>query len=149
MTNAINNYFFIVFTSKKIPFFVRPSEVSIKTDAFEQSANWYKKGEDRLLICAIGGKDKVGAFFKSKVLRPIVDAGAFSRIALVLDRDEKEVGSVESHASSVLKSVVTTMRNNEWISNSHKDAYDMEQGIDALLVIIPTEHQGAADRKVA
>ena len=40
-----------------------------------------------------------------------MDAGAFSRIALVLDRDEKEVLSVEAHASSVLKPVVTTMRN--------------------------------------
>ena len=53
-----------------------------------------------------------------------MDAGAFSRIALVLDRDEKEVLSVEAHASSVLKPVVTTMRNNEWISNAYKDAYE-------------------------
>ena len=122
-----------------------PADIAIKTDTFEQSANWYQKNEDRLLICAVGGKDKVGAFFKSKILRPIVDAGAFSRIALVLDRDEKEVPSVEAHASSVLKPVVTTMRNNEWISNAYKDAYEMEQMIDALLVVIPTEHQGALE----
>ena len=74
-----------------------------------------------------------------------MDAGAFSRIALVLDRDEKEVLSVEAHASSVLKPVVTTMRNNEWISNAYKDAYEMDQMIDALLVVIPTEHQGALE----
>ena len=99
-----------------------PADIAIKTDTSPQSANWYQKDEDRLLICAVGGKDKVEAFFKSKILRPIVDAGAFSRIALVLDRDEKEVLSVEAHASSVLKPVVTTMRNNEWISNAYKDA---------------------------
>ena len=122
-----------------------PSEVDIKTDTFEQSANWYEKGQDRLLICAVGGKDKIGAFFISKVLRPIVDAGAFSRIALILDRDEKKVEAVEAQASSLLKPVVTMMRNNEWVSNIYKDAYDMEQEIDALLVVIPTEHQGALE----
>ena len=87
-----------------------PADIAIKTDTFEQSANWYQKNEDRLLICAVGGKDKV-----------------------------------EAHASSVLKPVVTTMRNNEWISNAYKDAYEMDQMIDALLVVIPTEHQGALE----
>ena len=122
-----------------------PADISIKADTFEQSANWYENGTDRLLICAVGGKDNVGVFFKSKILRPIADAGAFSRIALVLDRDEKEVESVEAHASSVLKPIVTKVRNNEWISNSYRDAFNLEQMIDALLVVIPTEHQGALE----
>ena len=34
-----------------------PADIAIKTDTFEQSANWYQKDEDRLLICAVGGKD--------------------------------------------------------------------------------------------
>ena len=41
---------------------------------------------------------KVGPFFKEKVLRPVVDAGAFSRVALVLDRDDSEIKSIEDHA---------------------------------------------------
>lgn len=86
-----------------------PANIAIKPDTFDQSANWYENGEDRLLICAMGGKDKVRAFFTQKILRPIVDAGAFSRIALVLDRDDGDIKSIEDHASSVFKPVITTM----------------------------------------
>jgi len=122
-----------------------PADIAIKTDVFEQSANWYEKEDDRLLICAVGGKNNVGSFFKEKILRPVVDAGAFSRIALVLDRDESEIKSIEDHASSVLKPVVRTMRNNEWVQNKYTDAYNTEQTIDSLLVVIPTEHEGALE----
>ena len=122
-----------------------PDGIAIKSNTFDQSVNWYKKDDDRLLICSVGGKDKFAEFFRSTVMRPIVDAGAFSRIALVLDRDDKEIQSIEAHASSVFKPVVTTMKNNEWIKNSYMDAYGIEQAIDALLVVIPTEHQGALE----
>ena len=122
-----------------------PANIAIKPDAFEQSVNWYEKGDDRLLICAVGGKSSVRSFFKEKVLRPVVDAGAFSRIALVLDRDESEIKSIEDHASSVFKPVISTMRNNEWIPNKYTDAYGTEQMVEGLLVVIPTEHEGALE----
>lgn len=92
-----------------------PANIAIKADASPQSANWYENGDDRLLICAVGGKSNVGSFFKEKILRPVVDACAFSCIALVLDRDESEIKSIEDHASSVFKPVISTMRNNEWV----------------------------------
>lgn len=122
-----------------------PKNIAIKPDSFDQSANWYENGEDRLLICAIGGSGNVRSFFRDKIMRPIIDAGAFSRIALVLDRDENEIKSLEDHASSVFKPVISTMRNHEWIQNTYKDAYDTEQIIEGLLVIIPTEHEGALE----
>ncbi|MCR5684899.1 MAG: hypothetical protein K6G81_05680 [Lachnospiraceae bacterium] len=122
-----------------------PANIAIKPDVFEQSANWYENGDDRLLICAVGGKSNVGPFFKEKVLRPIVDAGAFSRIALVLDRDDSEIKSIEDHASSVFKPLISTMCNNEWVPNKYMDAYATEQMIEGLLVVIPTEHEGALE----
>ena len=122
-----------------------PKNIAIKEDTFDQSVNWYEKGEDRLLICSVGGKDKFSSFFYAKILRPIVDAGAFSRIALVLDRDNKEIASIEAHASSVFKPVITSMHNNLWIENNYIDAFGTDQIIDALLVVIPTEHQGALE----
>ncbi len=122
-----------------------PVNISIKGDAFIHSINWYMKGDDRLLICGVGGKDNMSSFFKDKVLRPIVDAGAFSRIALILDRDDKEIESIESHASNFFKPVVNQMKNNCWIENHFTDSYNMEKTIEALLVIVPTEHQGALE----
>ena len=35
-----------------------PANIAIRP-AFDQSANWYENGDDRLLICAVGGKAKL------------------------------------------------------------------------------------------
>lgn len=122
-----------------------PKDIAIKKDEFEQSINWYEKGDERLLICAVGGKDKMRNFFERKVLKPIIDADAFTRIALILDRDNKEISSIEAHASSVFKPVVNSMTNNQWVENHYTNAYDLDQIIEALLVVVPTEHQGALE----
>ena len=122
-----------------------PKDIAIKEDTFEQSVNWYEKGDDRLLICAAGGKDNIGAFFKNKLLRPIVDAAAFSKIALILDRDNKEINSIEAHASSLFRPVANALKNNCWVENRYIDAFNTEQTIEALLVVIPSEHEGALE----
>ena len=122
-----------------------PKNVAITADGIEQSVNWYKRGDDMLLICGVGGKDNMAAFFKKKVYRPIVDAGAFERIAVVLDRDEKAIESIEAHASSIFRPVVTEMKNNVWVDNEYEDAYETRQKVEALLVVIPTEHEGALE----
>ena len=74
-----------------------------------------------------------------------IDAGAFSRVALVLDRDNNEIASIEAHASSVFRPVITAMQNNLWTENHYIDAFGTDQKIDALLVVVPTEHQGALE----
>ena len=57
-----------------------PKDIAIKEDHSRgESLNWYEKDSDRLLICGVGGKDNMGSFFNNKILRTIVDAGAFSR----------------------------------------------------------------------
>lgn len=122
-----------------------PKNVEIKANSFEQSINWYEKGDEHLLICGVGGKDNMTSFFKNKLYRPIVDAGAFSKIAVVLDRDNKELDSLEAHASSIFKPVVTIMKNNTWTTNEYKDAFGLKQVIESLLVIIPNEHEGALE----
>ena len=37
------------------------------------------------------------------------------------------------------------MHNHEWVQNTYKDAYGTEQLIEGLLVVIPTEHEGALE----
>ena len=58
-----------------------PKDIAIKPDSFQESVNWYEKDDDRLLICGAGGKDCIQSFFRKKILKPVIDAGAFSRIA--------------------------------------------------------------------
>ena len=123
-----------------------PKDIAIKEDHSRgESLNWYEKDSDRLLICGVGGKDNMGSFFNNKILRTIVEAGAFSRIAVVLDRDDREIHALEMYASSIFKPVVTNMKNNRWIENYYKDAFNTEQVLESLLVVIPKEHQGALE----
>ena len=122
-----------------------PAEINIKASSFEQSVNWYQKGDDKLLICAVGGKDNMSSFFKNKLYRPIIDAVAFSKLAVILDRDNNTIDSLEKHASALFEPVITSLKNNAWISNSYRDSFGEEKQIEALLVAIPTEHQGALE----
>ena len=78
-----------------------PRDLQIKEDGIEESINWYEKGEDRLLICGTGGKDRIKSFFENKIKQSIINSDAFEKIALVLDRDDKSIENITAHASSV------------------------------------------------
>ena len=41
--------------------------INISED-YNETVNWYKKGNDKLVICSVGGKDRFGNFFSEKVL---------------------------------------------------------------------------------
>lgn len=123
-----------------------PSHLNIKQDEFGESINWYQKDSDRLLICGVGGKDKMTSFFKKKLLAPLIDSdNTFEKIAIVLDRDDKTIDSIEAHASNLFKPVVTEMRNNMWIDNQYIDNFGTSKSIESLLVVIPSENQGALE----
>ena len=87
----------------------------------------------------------MGTFFENKIMRPIIDAGAFSKMAVVLDRDDQEICSIEAHVSSIFRPVVTTVLDHQWVNNHYTDSFDTAQMIEVLLTVIPTEHQGALE----
>ena len=122
-----------------------PKDINIKEDKNKgESVYWYKKQEDRLLICGVGGKDKMQSFFADKVLRTMKDAAAFSKIAVILDRDDKEISDIHAHASSIFRPVITSIVNNQWTINKYEGPYQ-EEAVETLLVVIPKEHQGALE----
>lgn len=122
-----------------------PEHLDIKQTEFEQSVNWYKRGDDKLLICGVGGKDKMSSFFKEKISSPMTKSDAFSKVVLVLDRDDKSIESLEAHASHLFKPILTKMKNNLWIDNSYLDGFGILKTVSSLLVVIPTEHEGALE----
>lgn len=122
-----------------------PRDLQIKEDGIEESINWYEKGEDRLLICGTGGKDRIKSFFENKIKQSIINSDAFEKIALVLDRDDKSIENITAHASSVFSPVITSAKNNEWIENIYKNGFGQDKAIEMLLVVIPIEHQGALE----
>lgn len=122
-----------------------PEHIDIKQSEFDQSINWYKRGDDRLLICGVGGKDKMSSFFNEKILSPMIKSEAFSKIILILDRDDKTIESIESHSSHLFIPIVTEMKNDCWIDNNYCDAFGIKRTVSSLLIVVPTKHQGALE----
>ena len=63
----------------------------------------------------------------------------------MLDRDDETVDSIERHVSAIFHPIITTMVNNKWIRNAYANDYKLKREIEALLVVIPTKHQGALE----
>ena len=51
-----------------------PSGLDIKAQEQNENVVWYKKGNEKLMICAVGGKDNFGQFFSRYIQRPIFNA---------------------------------------------------------------------------
>lgn len=122
-----------------------PKELAIKTRNQNESVNWYKKGDDYLLICGVGGKDNFGDFFETRIKHPIVDANAFEKVAVVTDRDEWEVDEIERGLRDSLQSLFQTVKNRAWSKNEYTDSFGMRNEIEMLLLIVPKEHFGALE----
>ena len=122
-----------------------PRDLQIKEDRIEESVNWYEKGKDRLLICGVGGKDRIKPFFENKIEPSIVNADSFEKVALLLDRDDRDIPSMENHASSMFSPIVSKAVQNRWTANHYINGFGQDKTVEMLLVVIPEEHQGALE----
>ena len=125
-----------------------PSGLDIKAQEQNENVVWYKKGNEKLMICAVGGKDNFGQFFSRYIQRPIFNASngdPFPRIALITDRDDRNIEEIERDIAEQLSPFFDGTKNREWIINRYLDSFGMEKEIKTLLLVIPAEHQGALE----
>lgn len=120
--------------------------LSIQADEMKgESAYWYKKNNETLLICGVGGKDKFGTFFRKKIYATLVDSSAFSEIAVVTDRDNRLESSIRDSFESLFKPVITRVVHNTWVSNTYKNSFGQQAFVDFLLLAIPEDKEGALE----
>ena len=110
-----------------------------------ESAYWYRKGGDYLLICGVGGKDNFGSYFKKNIRSAIIDAHVFSKIALVTDRDHQCEKNIAANIYRHFAPVITQVRQNLWMENLYWDSFGQQQSLLFLLLIIPADQQGALE----
>ena len=123
-----------------------PKGLDIKAvEEKDESVYWYCKKDEQLLICGVGGKDNFGNFFREKIQSPIVDSNAFSKIAVVTDRDNRAEESIINSLNESFKPIIGNIENDKWVSNSYKNSYEQTRPIDFLLVIIPSDKEGALE----
>lgn len=123
-----------------------PKSLDIKADEIKgESAYWYHKEDESLLICGVGGKDNFGSFFKEKILPAMVDTSAFSKIAVVTDRDDQEEQSILDSFCASLHPVITNITSDDWVTNIYENSFKQNASVDFLLVVIPADKEGALE----
>ena len=123
-----------------------PKGLEIRADEDRgESAYWYRRGADQLLICGVGGKDNFGSFFDEKIKRPILDSTTFSQMAVVTDRDNREEKEIQKAISGCLEPIIGQVRQNEWTQNRYRNSFGQQEEMEFLLLIIPTDKEGALE----
>lgn len=122
-----------------------PDGLNIRSTRGNESVNWYKRGNDYLLICGVGGKDNFTGFFHQSLENPIIHAGAFEKIAVITDRDKRETAEIEQSVVSAFGGLFPDVQDRRWVLNKSSDAFDMEKDREILLLIIPEAHEGALE----
>lgn len=125
-----------------------PQGLSIRATAQNESVNWYKKDDDYLLICAVGGKDNFKRFFNEKIRNPLILVNAFEKISIVTDRDNRDIETIEASALSIFDVSDVEIRNNQWVDCCYTDQFGIVQTFRVLLVVIPTDQQGALETEM-
>jgi len=123
-----------------------PKIFVIKADKIKgESVEWYRKDDDFLLICGVGGKDNFSGFIKSKIIPAMIDSSVFSHIAIVTDHDNRHEKSICDSFQTILSAVVSNVKNNKWTKNFYKNSFGQEVLVDFLLLIIPADKEGALE----
>jgi hypothetical protein len=110
-----------------------------------ESAYWYTKEEKYLLICGVGGKDKFQSFFNDKIAPMMIDASAFEKIAIVMDRDEQDDESIIKSLQQALAPAISLIEVDKWITNVYQNSFGQEVQVEALAVIIPSDKEGVLE----
>ncbi len=113
-----------------------------------ESAYWYERGEDRLLIGGVGGKDNFSKFFKDKLSNIILNyprKDSFDKLIVIHDKDTDTIDYIENKIKLSLKPIATSIQNNQWVTNTFSDSFGEKAEIDILGLIIPLENEGALE----
>lgn len=123
-----------------------PKGLEIRADEERgESAYWYRRGNDHLLICGVGGKDNFGSFFDQRIKRPLLDSSAFGKLAVVTDRDDRRMEEIQKSITDCLGPVISQARQNVWTKNQYQNSFGQKEDLKFLLLIIPTNQEGALE----
>lgn len=123
-----------------------PKELQIKEDTNAgETAYWYQREADYLLICAVGSKDRFRTFFDTYIRQPLVAVDAFSKIAAIIDHDEETITGLEHRIQKDLSLIANHAQNGHWVPHTYTNGFGETMTLSVLLQIIPSEQQGALE----
>ena len=117
-------------------------------DKENESAYWYSRNDDQLLICGVGGKSNFDSFFSNKIYSMIHDypeKNTFQKIIVLRDKDTDSISETERNIQNCLHPISTTIQNDTWVKGYYKDSFDVDKTIDVLGLVIPFDSDGALE----
>lgn len=108
----------------------------------------YKNGDQKLSICAVGGKDNFINFYKENIEGYIEDSESLDleyKLAIVVDRDDRATEEIEKYFSDNLLPCISTLISGVWTSNFFINKFKQKAKIHTLCLIIPHDRQGALE----
>jgi len=112
-----------------------------------QYTHWYKKGDDFLLIFAVGGKDNFGNILNEYIVPilnyPIEDS--FQKIALISDKDNENTDDALKIHEKLFNDINISAISEQWTSARFHTSFGEERELLTLSVIIPADKQGALE----
>lgn len=122
-----------------------PNDLSIHRSNVNEAINWYKKNNDYLLICGVGGRDNFGNFFNERIKIPLVTTNVFEKIAILIDRDDRGIDKICESLSKDMSGFFVDIKDRKWCDNVYQDAFRMKNLVQVLMIVIPKEHLGALE----
>lgn len=117
-------------------------------DKDNESAYWYSRNEDQLLICGVGGKSNFDSFFSNKIYSMIYEypeENTFQKVIVIRDKDTDTLCVTESNIQDYLKPISTRIQNDTWVKGYYKDSFNVDRTIDVLGLVIPFDSDGALE----
>lgn len=97
------------------------------------------------MICGVGGKENFQKFFSRDIEKAIYAVNAFSRIVIIIDRDNRSIEDIECSIQRGFGPFFSSIKNREWKTNTYNDKFGIEQMLESMLLIIPIHQQGALE----
>ncbi len=122
-----------------------PSGLKFKKSNENESVDWYRKDQDCLLICGVGGNSNFGKFFINRIKAPQVMTDAFEKIVIITDRDDRAEDEICTSLLEDTSHFFQNIKNRQWCKNTYQNDFKMQKELQLLLLVIPTEHAGALE----
>jgi len=121
-----------------------PKEFAINIDEGKgESAYWYRRGDEVLLICSVGGKTKFKCFFDDKIIEAIKQTSFFTKVAIVRDSDDDTSLEIAQSMNDLLAPLCNNIVLDQWSKHSYTNGYGEQKSIDILIQVVPKDQQGA------